>query len=110
MMSNKLVTSLLLLQSLIFSVYRYNDTFFSSIELTLAAIIVPLVILIPVSAVLAFIPWFMLFQIQEKRYPYGNFWVTSMALVCLFLVLGSNYFEQKGIAVKEASDNTPIRQ
>jgi hypothetical protein len=52
----------------------------------------------------------MLFQIQEKRYPYGNFWVTSMALVCLFLVLGSNYFEQKGIAVKEASDNTPIRQ
>ena len=91
-MSNRLVTSLLLLQSLIFSVFQHNDIF-RSIGFAIGTITSSLVILIPVSAVLAFIPWFMLLKIQEKRHSYGNFWVFSMALVCLFLALGQNHLE-----------------
>jgi Ca2+/Na+ antiporter len=72
-----------------------NETFVSNLTsrfgFAFGQLLASLLFLIPISALLGFIPWFMILKIQDKRYEFSKFWVVSLFFLCVFLVLGKSH-------------------
>jgi hypothetical protein len=75
-----------------------NDDFWDSVSDSpgyfLGLLMASLLILLPVSAVVGFIAWFIVQKIKEDRFGFGIFWVGSLVVVVGFLYGGKVYMEK----------------
>ena len=94
---NKLTLAFLLFGQCFFVTSINNESFLlnltSRFGFALGQLLASVMILIPISAILGFIPWFMILKIQNKKYSFSKFWVVSLFLLSVFLILGKSHLQ-----------------
>lgn len=71
-----------------------------------------IVLLLPVSAVIGFIFWFILKKITSSDFAFGPFWIVSLLVLVAFLLAGKHYAENQTVSagsVDRESTKTPLR-